>query len=112
MEKELRYKKELNSIRNYIEIYPNMPKYKVSAYTGISLDIIRELIEQGYLREEEGELKISRKMHINNEERRNLINRLAVETPIHTVREEEQSQLVIDLRNKKNRTISHEEWDR
>lgn len=111
MEEELRYKEELSTIKNYIEIYPNMPKYKVSAYTGISLDIIRELIEQGHLREEEGELKVARKGSISNEERRNLINRLAVETPIK-VKEQERSQLVIDLINKKNKAVNFEEWDR
>lgn len=112
MEKELRYQKELSTIKNYMEIYPNMPKYKVSAYTGIPLEIISELIEQGNLREEGGELKLPRKCTINNEERRNLINRLAVETPIQKVKEQEQSQLVIDLMNKKNKAISPEEWDR
>lgn len=112
MEKEIKYKKELKTIKTYIEIYPNTPKYKVSAYTGISLDIIRELIDQGFLREEEGGLKTARRGTINNEERRNLIKRLAVETPVPNIEKQEQSKLVIDLANKKNRTINNEGWDR
>ena len=112
MEKVIRYKKELNTIKNYIEIYPNMPKYKVSAYTGISLDIIRELIDDGYLREEEGELKLSTRRSMNNEERRNLIQRLSVETPAYNVKKQEESQLVIDLRNKKYGTMHKDDWER
>ncbi|MBQ2937660.1 MAG: hypothetical protein IJE05_02095 [Clostridia bacterium] len=112
MEKEIRYKKELRTIKDCIERYPNEPKYKVSAYTGISLEVIRELIDQGFLREENGELKVAMKSNINNEQRRNLINRLAVDTPIHNVKPQERSQLVIDLINKKSREMSSEDWER
>lgn len=118
MEKELSYKKELSIIKNYIGIYPDTPKYKVSACTGISLDVIRELIEEGYLREEEGELKLPRKgnININNEERRNLINRLAFETQetptINRLKERGQSQGIMGFRNNKNKGISYEDWER
>lgn len=112
MEKELRYKKELVIIKDYMEIHPNMPKYEVSGYTGIPLEVISKLIEQGDLREERGELKLPRRSTINNEKRRELINRLAVESPIHKAKEQKRSQLVIDLINMKSKSVKHEEWDR
>ena len=108
---EEKYKNELRVIKNYLALKPNTPKYIVAAETGISLDTIIELIDQGILIEEAGELKIAKHLSIKNEERRELIDKLRRgidfnNIGIHKINEEKKSQLLIDLENKKNE-INH-----
>lgn len=102
MEEEFKYEKELQTIKNYVAINPNSPKYKVSAATGIDLDIISELIEEGYLEERNGELKsINRRKRMRLEERKMLVNRLGSYQSEESKLKEE-SQLVQDLRTLRN----------
>ena len=108
MEEECKYKVELKKIKNYITLFPNEPKYKVSATTGISLEIIDELIEEGYLEEREGELKTaSRRGRMRLDERSRLINGMGtyqksdIENP-EKLENSLESKLVSDLRKLKN----------
>ena len=107
MEEINEYGKELKKIKNYITLFPNQPKYLVSAKTGISLDIIDALIENGLLEEREGTLKsasIRRKLNldkkaqiingIGNYEKNTLSNSNLQE-------KREESKLVVDLRKMK-----------
>lgn len=112
MEEE--YKKELKTIRNYLAWKPNTPKFKVAAETGISLDIIIKLIEQGLLTEEEGELKTSKTFGRINGERRKLVQGLREGIEFEKIgvqrTTEEKSKLLIDLENKKT-DIDSNGWE-
>lgn len=105
---EEKYKNELRVIKNYLALNPNKPKYKVAADTGVSLDIIIELIDQGLLLEEAGELKVARNIGKTSEERRKkLVQGLREGVELEKIgiqrsKEDEKSQLLVDLENKKN----------
>lgn len=104
MEEKFKYEKELNAIKRYIAININCPKYKISAETGISLDVIRELIDQGFLAEEEGILRLPKRSNIKNEERRQLISRLSESMKIEKVEKGQvESKLVKELKEIKDK---------
>ena len=107
MEEINEYGKELKKIKNYITLFPNQPKYLVSAKTGISLDIIDVLIENVLLEEREGALKAANiRRKLNLDERSKIINGMenyeknSLSTS-NSLEKSEESKLVVDLRNMK-----------
>ena len=107
MEEINEYGKELKKIKNYITLFPNQPKYLVSAKTGISLDIIDVLIENGLLEEREGALRATNiRKKLNLDERSKIINGMENYeknslTTSKSLEKSEESKLVVDLRNMK-----------
>ena len=101
MEEEYQYEKELGRVKNYVALNPHEPKYKVSAFTGVSLDIIIQLIDDGKLEENEGELRIRRNKNLTNQKREKLVSELSVEINKDHL-EKNESRLVRDLRDLKH----------
>lgn len=104
MEEKFKYEKELDTVKKYIALNINCPKYKVSAETGVSLDVIRELIDQGFLAEEESVLRLPKRNNMKVEEKRELVSRLSeCMKNIEKTESREESRLVKELKEIKEK---------
>lgn len=99
--------KRIKKNKKLYNIISNQPKYLVSAKTGISLDIIDVLIENGLLEEREGVLRATNiRRKLNLDERSKIINGMENYeknslTTSKSLEKSEESKLVVDLRNMK-----------
>lgn len=112
MENQNNYEHELSIVKRYISLLPNEYKYVISAKSGVSIDIIDKLVEQGLLEEESGVLKEVRKTKSSvsrEEERRRFANELRCAIkPVEN--NDAKSKLLIDLQQRRQSDSRSTGW--